>query len=160
MDREQIHSQLLEVLATDAQAPIPLDAVLGTQKQGGTKSNQMSPFPEQISEGAKLFRVDITFPKATQPQKVCQPEGIVAIIGMFEPPILFIAGRMRQMNPVPIFLKHIDQPIPVIRRFDDDAFEIGPIRFEKPQNHFRLIGQSVAHQSLPTFIRNSTIGVV
>jgi hypothetical protein len=120
----------------------------------------MSPFPEQISEGAKLFRVDIAFPKATQPQKVCQPEGIVSIIGMFEPPILFIAGRMRQMNPVPIFLKYIDQPIPVIRRFDDDAFEIGPIGFEKPQNHLRLIGQSVAYQSLPAFIRNSTIGVV
>lgn len=107
-----------------------------------------------------MLRVDIAFPKATQSQKVCQPEGIVAIIGMFEAPILFIAARMSQMNPVPVFLEHIDQPVPVIRRFDDDAFEIGPIGLEKTQNHLRLIGQSVAHQSLPTFIRNATIGVV
>jgi hypothetical protein len=160
MDREQIHGQLLEVFVSDVQAPVPLEAVLGTQKQGGPKSNQMSPFPEQISEGTKLFRVDIAFPKATQSQKVCQPEGIVAIIGMFEASILFIAGRMSQMYPVPVFLKPIDQPVPVIRRFDDDALQIGPIGLKKTQNHFKVIGQSVAHQSLPTFIRNSTIGVV
>ena len=91
----------------------------------------MAPLAEQIPDGTHLFRVDVAGRQYPEPEHLGEPESIVGIVDVLDTGILFACCRVDELDVVSVFHESIDEPIPVVSRFDGDAAELLPEGFKR-----------------------------
>jgi len=77
------------------------------------------------------------------------------VVRMLQTIVLLIGHRMGQMNPIAFLLEQIRQPVPIIRRFHNNPFQLGLVRLEKTANQLGIVRKLPIDEMLSFLIDKS-----
>ena len=72
--------------------------VVEAGEQGGPELHQVAPFPQEISHGTLLPRVDVAFFEDPEGEELGQPEGVMFVIDVLESLVLLHGTGVREMD--------------------------------------------------------------
>ena len=88
-----------------------------------------------------------------QAQQVREMPGIRFIAGVLEAVVLADGSGVGQFDVEPGFLQAVDQPVPVVGRFDDHAGQLPLPWLEKPDDLFQVVREPLFRDDLVAVIR-------
>ena len=140
-------------------AVVPAKDVLEADDERGPESDQVHALPEEIADRTVFLGVDVPLRKDPQPQHLGEPEGVVLIVGEFQPGVLLDRRRISQMYLVACLHEEIDQPVPIVRGLDDNAGNVILVWLYRLQYALTLIRQLLFEDPLAGFIDDAELTV-
>ena len=97
----------------------------------------MAPFPQEVSHGTLLLRIDVTFFEDPKREELGQPEGVMFVIDVLEALVLLHGAGVREMDRIAVLHEGIDKPVPIERGLDHDSCQFCLVGGKEGQDRCR-----------------------
>ncbi|MGF6852861.1 hypothetical protein OKW29_001747 [Paraburkholderia sp. CI3] len=130
-----------DLIARDSLAELACRYVLHRENVARAASHELHAFPRKITDGTLLWWQDGACREYPQAQQVSQVARVGLIATVLEPIVFLDRGGVGQMHHKAGGLQAVDKPVPVIRRFDYDASQLGLPRGKERQDPGQIVRQ-------------------
>jgi hypothetical protein len=149
-----------DVMARDFPAAGIRHGVVEAGEQGGPKLHQMAPFPQEISHGTLLPRVDVAFFEDPEGEELGQPEGVMFVIDVLESLVLLSGAGIGQMNRIALLHEGIDEPVPVKRGLDHHSCQLCLVGGKEGQNELPIVRDIVLEDPLSPLVNDRQVTIL
>lgn len=130
------------------------------EDQAGAQLDQEQAAAQEIAHGAAVLVIAMAGGQDAQAHEFAQEEGVGDVVGVLETVVLAHLGGVGQHDGIAVICEAIDEPIPVVGRFDGHLGDPGFIRFEQLQDGGQLAGEFLVRDALAAFVHKAAEGVV
>ncbi len=135
--------QGFDAIACERRASVACHEIVDAQEVTRLLSHQLTAFPQPVTDRSCFFRIDVARGEHAQAKEMGSPPRVTAIMGMLQAFVLLNRGGVGHMHRVAGFHEPINQPLPIIGGFHDEAVYVWLKRMELKKNVRHVIGRSL-----------------